>query len=97
MQVDLVKIGTEIIAGASLLYTLIPPWEQFGDYPTFQKTYKFFILFLKAASLNARSAVYQSISTQSGTSPSPAATGTAADKASGKTVEDINQPAAGGK
>lgn len=73
MQFDVMKATTSVIAVSSLLYSIVPPWESFGDYPTFQKWYKFFILFLKAASLNARNAVYPSVSTQSGAKVSDAA------------------------
>ena len=90
---DIVKLGTEVVAVASVAHTLLPPWEAFSDYPSFQKSYKLFVFIVGYFALNARSTLYQSISTQSGTKPSNAATGSAVDKALGVTTDDINKPA----
>lgn len=92
MQLDIIKLMTEVVAGASLLHTFMPPWEAFSDYPNFQRRYKLLIYIVGYVALNGRSTVYQSISTQSGTKPSEAATGSAADKAAGVTTGDINKP-----
>ena len=74
MQTDLIKLGTEIVAGASLLHTVLPPWEAFNDFPTGQKYYKLLVYILGYVALNGRSTVYQSLSTASGTKASDAAT-----------------------
>ena len=63
MHVDLVKLGTEIVTGASILHTLLPPWDAFNDFPKAQKYYRLFIYIVGYAALNGRSTVYQSIST----------------------------------
>jgi hypothetical protein len=70
---DLLKLGTEIVTGASVLHTLLPPWEAFNDYPAIQKPYKVIVYIIGYAALNGRSTVYPSLSTQSGTQVSPAA------------------------
>ena len=72
MHVDLIKLGTEIVTGASILHTLLPPWDAFDDFPTAQKYYKLFIYIVGYAALNGRSTLYQSISTGSGTKVSDA-------------------------
>jgi hypothetical protein len=76
MSVDLLKIGTEVIAGASILHTVLPPWEAFNDFPTLQKYYKLVVYVIGYVALNARSTVYQSLSTNSGTKMSDAVTKT---------------------
>lgn len=53
----LFDIGAYSIAAASLLYTILPPWEQFGNWPKFQSGYQFFLIFLKALAINGRSAM----------------------------------------
>jgi hypothetical protein len=68
---DLIKLGTEIVTGASVIHTLLPPWEAFNDYPSIQKPYKLLVYIIGYAALNGRSTVYPSLSTQSGTQPSP--------------------------
>ena len=67
MQVDLVKLATQIVAVSSLVHTLLPPWEALNDFPTLQKYYKLFVYLVGYAALNGRSTVYPSISTKSGT------------------------------
>lgn len=56
----------EIVGGASLLHSLLPPWdaEPFQPFPTFVKYYKVFIYVLGYIAINLRSTVYKSISTQ---------------------------------
>jgi hypothetical protein len=73
---DPVKLATTIIAGASVLHTILPPWEAFNDFPTLQKFYKLFVYFVGYTALNGRSALYPSLSTASGTKTSAAANGT---------------------
>jgi hypothetical protein len=70
---DLLKLGTEIIAGASIAHTFLPPWEAFNDFPTVQKYYKLFVYIVGYVALNGRSTVYSSISTASGSKVSDAA------------------------
>lgn len=70
MQADLVKLGTEVIAGASLLHTVLPPWEALNDFPTLQKYYKLFVFFVGYVALNGRSTIYPALSTANGTKPS---------------------------
>jgi len=77
MSVDLVKLGTEVVAGASLLHTVLPPWEAFNDFPTGQKYYKLFVYVVGYIALNGRSTVYPSLSTASGSKPSNAVIKTA--------------------
>lgn len=76
MQVDLLKVITEIVAGASVLHTVLPPWEAFNDFPSAQKYYKLLVYIVGYVALNGRSRVYPSLSTASGTKPSIAATST---------------------
>lgn len=72
---DFVKLGTEIVAGSSLLHTVLPPWEAFNDFPTGQKYYKLFIYLVGYVALNGRSTIYPTLSTSNGTKPSVAANG----------------------
>lgn len=76
MQVDLLKVITETVAGASVLHTVLPPWEAFNDFPSAQKYYKLLVYIVGYVALNGRSRVYPSLSTASGTKPSIAATST---------------------
>lgn len=57
MRTDIVKLATEIVTSASVLYTILPPWEVFDDFPRAQKYYKLFIYCLGYAALNGRSAI----------------------------------------
>lgn len=57
MQIDVVKTITEVVASASLLHTLLPPWEAFDDFPGVQKYYKVLIYFVGYVALNGRSSV----------------------------------------
>jgi hypothetical protein len=75
MQIDAVKLATEIIAGASLAHTILPPWEAFNDFPTAQKYYKLFVYIVGYIALNGRSRIYPSLSTESGSKTSAAANG----------------------
>ena len=70
MAIDIVKLGTEIIAGSSLLHTVLPPWEAFADFPTLQKYYKLLVYIIGYVALNGRSTIYPSVSTKDGTQPS---------------------------
>lgn len=76
MQVDIVKMTTEGITAASILHTLLPPWEAFNDFPTVQKYYKLFVYIVGYAALNGRSTVYPTLSTKDGTQSSKAVNGT---------------------
>jgi hypothetical protein len=68
--------ATSTIAIASAAYTLLPPWEQFNQWPRFQSKYQFCLIFLKAVAINGRSAMSKvygnditATSNQSGTDP----------------------------
>jgi hypothetical protein len=50
-------IAAYTVAGASVLYTVLPPWEQFGQWPKFQSAYQFILIFLKAVAINGRTAM----------------------------------------
>jgi hypothetical protein len=75
MQMDWVKLATEIVAAASLAHTLLPPWEAFNDFPALQKYYKLLVYLVGYVALNGRSTVYPTLSTANGTKPSIAANG----------------------
>jgi len=85
MAVDIVKLGTEIVAGASVLHTVLPPWEAFNDFPTAQKYYKLLVYIVGYIALNGRSTFYPSLSTGSGTKQSEVV----------KTVASISDPPKG--
>jgi hypothetical protein len=72
MSHDLIKMGTEIVTGASILHTILPPWEAFNDYPGIQKPYKVIVFIIGYAALNGRSTVYPGLSTKSGSQVSDA-------------------------
>ena len=72
MQIDLIKITTEVVASSSLAHTLLPPWEAFADFPRVQKYYKLFVYIVGYAALNGRSTVYPTLSTKDGTGTSKA-------------------------
>jgi hypothetical protein len=57
----------------SFLHTTLPPWDFLSDFPWAQRYYKLFIFIVGYIALNARSTVYQSISTSGGTKVSQAA------------------------
>lgn len=57
----------------SLLHSFLPPWDGYQDFPRFQKYYKAFIYTVGYIAVNARSAVYPSLSTQNGTKVSDVA------------------------
>lgn len=64
---------TLVIAIASILHTVLPPWESFGFSPRFQAFYRVVLYFLAYPSISLRSTVHPSISTQDGTQVSQAA------------------------
>ncbi len=39
---------------SSILYSILPPFEKFNEYPRFQSGYKFFLIFLQAIAINGR-------------------------------------------
>lgn len=45
----------------SLLYSVLPPYDGYGDFPRFQKFYKAFIFTIGHMGANARSSLYPSI------------------------------------
>ncbi len=62
----------QIIAGATLVHTFMPPWEAFSDFPELQKKYKLLVYLVGFIAGNARSTLYGSLSTKDGTVLSPA-------------------------
>jgi len=72
MQVDIVKLATEVVAGSSLLHTILPPWEALSDFPGAQRYYKLLVYIVGYVALNGRSTLYASVSTKNGTQPSQA-------------------------
>lgn len=46
-----------IVIGASVLHTILPPYEQFNDWPRFQGRYKFALIFIQAIAINGRKAM----------------------------------------
>ena len=73
---EIFDIAAYTVAGASVLYTVLPPWEQFNQWPRFQSYYQFALLFLKAIAINGRTAMSQvygnniaATSNQGGTDP----------------------------
>lgn len=55
-------IGAGVVVGSSLLNSFLPPYEDFADYPRFQKAYKFATIFIvRFASVNLKSVVYPRI------------------------------------
>ena len=77
MQIDVLKILTEVVAGSSVVHTILPPWEAFNDFPVAQKYYKLLVYIVGYIALNGRSTVYPSLSTKSGSQPSLASNPTA--------------------
>lgn len=70
---DWFDIGTRAVTVCSILYTVLPPYETFADYPSLLKAYKLFLSILGSFAVNGRSRLYPSISTNSGNTTSPAA------------------------
>jgi hypothetical protein len=54
---EVFDIVSYTVAGASVLYTVLPPWEQFSQWPRFQSAYQFLLIFLKAVAINGRTAM----------------------------------------
>lgn len=66
-------IATNVITICSVLHTILPPWDFLNDYPRVQAAYKLFVYLVGYIAVNARSALYQSLSTSNGTKVSQAA------------------------
>lgn len=78
MQIDmvyLVTLGTKVIAGSSVLHSILPPWEAFGDFPRIQKVYKLFVYLVGYVAINWRSTLWKDLSTHEGSEPSKVANG----------------------
>lgn len=58
----IIDVVTEVVFVTSILHTLLPPWDAFGDFPKWQKRYKVFVYIIGYLALNGRSTVYQKIS-----------------------------------
>ena len=70
---DWFDIFTRLSVGCSILYSVLPPFEVWSDFPSAQKYYKLLLAFVGGIAINARSKVYPAISTNSGNTTSPAA------------------------
>jgi len=70
---DWIDIGTRAVAVCSVLYSILPPFELFGDYPSLQKAYKLFLGIIGSLAVNGRSKLYPSLSTNNGNTTSQAA------------------------
>ena len=70
---DWFDIGTRAVTVCSILYTVLPPYETFSDYPSLLKAYKLFLSILGSFAVNGRSRLYPSLSTNNGNSTSQAA------------------------
>ena len=59
-------IAFNVIVGASVLHTFLPPWDAdaIAQFPTVQKWYRLFVYITGYVAINARSTVYKSISVQ---------------------------------
>jgi hypothetical protein len=68
----IITIWSMSVTAASVLHTVLPPWEAFADYPRIQKAYKLGIYCIGYYAINARSAAHPSISTADGTKASDA-------------------------
>jgi hypothetical protein len=66
------SIYTSVVTVCSFLHTTLPPFEFLNDYPKAQAAYKVALYVIGYVALNARSTLYQSISTASGTKVSDA-------------------------
>lgn len=64
-------IVTDVIVGASILHTFLPPWDAdpLKPFPRLQEYYRLFIYIVGYVGINARSTVYKSISVQNPDSP----------------------------
>lgn len=68
-QIDWITLGTQIVAGASVLHTILPPWDFLDNFPKAQNVYKVFVYLVGYVALNARSTVYNKISVNNPSGP----------------------------
>jgi hypothetical protein len=69
---SVVSVHMQVVYVCTILHTFMPPWEVLNDFPNAQKYYKVAVYVIGYGAGSARSTVYKSISTQSGTVVSPA-------------------------
>lgn len=50
-------IVSNLVSVCSMLHLILPPYETFSDYPTFQKYYKLVVLIVGNIALNKRESV----------------------------------------
>lgn len=62
-----------VVFACSLLHTLLPPWDGYGDFPRFQKVYKATVYTIGYIALNARSTFHPSLGTDNGSKTSDVA------------------------
>lgn len=79
LQVAALSLGSlwgaysSLVTICSFLHTTLPPYEFLADYPRGQSAYKVSLYVIGYVALNARSTLYQSLSTKDGTKLSEAA------------------------
>jgi hypothetical protein len=54
----LFEYGSKAVLICSILHTLLPPWENFEEWPVLQRYYKLFVFLVGYIALNARSTIY---------------------------------------
>jgi len=59
METQLLRCIPEIIAVASIVHIILPPYETFNDFPRLQKYYKLGVAIIAYIALNARGQVIQ--------------------------------------
>lgn len=77
----LFDVLSRTIVVCSLLHTFLPPWDFLSPWPRAQKAYKATIYVIGYIAINARSTVYQSVSTDDGQHASQASLQTSANAA----------------
>jgi hypothetical protein len=63
-MIQFINIVTRVVFVASIVHTLLPPWDFLADFPRIQKVYKALIYIIGYIAINGRSTVYSSLSTQ---------------------------------
>lgn len=70
MNKSVVVYITWIVFVASILHSILPPWENLAFSPRFQKIYRVMVYFIGFTAVNLRSVLYKSLSTDEGRHPS---------------------------
>lgn len=69
MEHRILDLLTTVVAIASIVHTILPPWDFLNDFPRAQKYYKVLVYIVGYVALNARSTVYQKISVNNPAGP----------------------------